>query len=154
MLTNDNLSPAALAAVDWAETIPAGFPITAHPDFDKHFGDLLADDLNDALDELERRAEEHRFHAIDLRNLVRDRNEVGTMTDNFKPPLSPVGSPEFDQQQNDAAMKRANELIDWVLARPSIRHPFRSAEFRRAFPDVTPADVRLALAEVARIAGK
>lgn len=78
MLTNDNLSPAALAAVDWAETIPAGFPFTAHPDFDKHFGDLLADDLNEALDELERRAAEHRLHAIDLRNLVRDRNEVGT----------------------------------------------------------------------------
>lgn len=76
------------------------------------------------------------------------------MTDSFKPPLSAVGSPEFDQQQNDAAMKRANALIAWLFARPSIRHPFQSAEFRRAFPDVTPADVRLALAEVARIAGK
>lgn len=76
------------------------------------------------------------------------------MTDDAKPTLAAVDSPEFDQQQHDAAMKRANELIDWVLARPSIRHPFRSAEFRRAFPDVTPADVALAIGEVARIAGK
>lgn len=77
MSANDNLSPAALAAVDWAETIPAGLPITAHADFDKHFGDLSSEDLNEALDELERRAEEHRLHAIDLRNAVARRSEDG-----------------------------------------------------------------------------
>jgi len=74
-----------------------------------------------------------------------------TMNDDTKAALAAVGSPEFEQQQRDAAMKRANALIDWVLARPSIKNPFNSAEFRRAFPDVTPADVRLALAEVERI---
>ncbi len=72
------------------------------------------------------------------------------MTDRSTP-IS-VGSPEFERQQDEAAMKRANALIDWVLARPSIRDPFNSPQFRRAFPDVRPADVRLAIAEVARIA--
>jgi len=66
--------------------------------------------------------------------------------------LSAVGSPEFERQQHEAAMKRANAMIDWALARPSIRDPFNSTEFRRTFPDVTPGDVKLAIAEVARIA--
>lgn len=76
------------------------------------------------------------------------------MTDDTKPRLAAVGSPEFDRQQREAALKRANAIIDWAVARPSIRDPFRSAEFRRAFPDVTRDDVKLAIEEVARIAGK
>jgi hypothetical protein len=65
--------------------------------------------------------------------------------------LRAVDSPEFERRQQEAAKQRANALIDWVLARPSIRDPFRSAEFRRAFPDVAPGDVKLAIAEIARI---
>lgn len=76
------------------------------------------------------------------------------MTDDTKPTLAAVGSPQFDQQQRAAALKRANAILDWALARPSIKNPFQSVEFRRAFPDVTPADVKLAIDEVARIARK
>lgn len=74
------------------------------------------------------------------------------MNDDRIPPLAAVGSPEFERQRDDAAMKRVNAMIDWALARPSIRDPFNSPQFRRAFPDVTPGDVKLALVEVARIA--
>ena len=75
------------------------------------------------------------------------------MTDDAKPTLATVDSPEFEQRQHEASMKRANAIIDWVLARPSIKRPFQSAEFRRAFPDVTPGDVKMAIEEVARLAG-
>lgn len=74
------------------------------------------------------------------------------MTDDSKPTLAAVGSPEFDRQRHEAALRRANAMIDWALARPSIRDPFNSPLFRRAFPDVTPGDVKLAIDEVARIA--
>lgn len=76
------------------------------------------------------------------------------MTDDSKPALAAVGSPEFEPARQEAALQRANAMIDWALARPSIRDPFKSPQFRRAFPDVTPGDVKLALAEVARIASK
>lgn len=65
-----------------------------------------------------------------------------------------VGSPEFERQQHEAALQRANAMIDWALARPSIRNPFKSPQFRRAFPDVSPGDVRLAIDEIARIVGQ
>lgn len=68
------------------------------------------------------------------------------------PSLSAVGSPEFERQQHESAMKRANAIIDWLLAHPRVSQPFQSAEFMRAFPGVTRADVKLALDEVARIA--
>ncbi len=76
------------------------------------------------------------------------------MTGDSKPALAAVGSPEFDQQRHDDAMKRANAIVDWLLAHPKVSRPFLSSEFQRAFPDVTRADVKLALDEVARIVGK
>lgn len=74
------------------------------------------------------------------------------MTDHHIPTLAAVGSAEFERQQQEAAMKRANAIIDWMLAHPKVARPFLSAEFKRAFPDVSRADVKLALDEVARIA--
>lgn len=76
------------------------------------------------------------------------------MTDDSKPALAAVGSPEFERQRHEAALQRANAMIDWALARPSIRDPFKSPQFRRAFPDVSPGDVKLALDEIARIVGQ
>lgn len=77
------------------------------------------------------------------------------MTDEAPPAaIHVVGSPEFERQQHDAAMKRADAIIDWMLVHPKVAKPFLSAKFRRAFPDVTRADVKLALAEVARIVGR
>lgn len=75
-----------------------------------------------------------------------------TTNDEGKPALVVVDSSEFDQQQHEAALKRANAIVDWLLAHPKVARPFLSAEFKRAFPDVTRADVKLALDEVARIA--
>ena len=76
------------------------------------------------------------------------------MTDDSKPALAAVGSPEFERAQHEAALKRANAMIDWALARPSIRDPFKSPQFRRAFPDVSPGVVKLALDEITRIVGQ
>ncbi|MBW8296178.1 hypothetical protein [Sphingopyxis sp.] len=74
------------------------------------------------------------------------------MTDDRKSPLAAVGSTAFKDRQRASAMRRANAIVDWLLAHPKVSRPFVSAEFRRAFPDVTRADVKLALAEVERIA--
>lgn len=78
------------------------------------------------------------------------------MTDQKEPPawprIMPVDSPEFDQRQRDTALDRANRIIDWALANPKGLNPMRSEAFRREFPDITTEDVKLALAEVARIA--
>lgn len=73
------------------------------------------------------------------------------MNDDINPPVAAVGSPEFARQQRDAAMKRADAIIDWMLLHPKVTKPFASAEFRRAFPHVTRADVKRAIDEVARI---
>lgn len=76
------------------------------------------------------------------------------MTDDSKPALAAVGSSEFERARQEAALQRANAMIDWALARRSIRNPFKSPQFRRAYPDVSPGDVRLALDEIARIVGQ
>lgn len=62
-----NLTPAALAAVEWAATIPAEYPITGHPDFAAHFGNLTREETDEAFDEIHRRAEEARLVALDER---------------------------------------------------------------------------------------
>lgn len=62
-----NLTPAALAAVEWAATIPAEYPITGHPNFGKHFDLLTREETDEAFDEIHRRAEESRLVALDQR---------------------------------------------------------------------------------------
>lgn len=66
MQSNDNapiraadpgLSPEAIAACDWACTIPGDVSLVQHPDFQKHFGKLPPEQVTLAADEMRRRGE-------------------------------------------------------------------------------------------------
>ena len=65
---NPALSADAIAACDWAGTIPGNVRLVTHPDFEKYFGKLSREQALLVSDELERRAEAAQGEAAAITN--------------------------------------------------------------------------------------
>lgn len=88
MKANDNapippadarLSPEAVAACDWACTIPGDVSLVTHPEFEKHFGHLSNEQVTLASAEMRRRGEAAEREATLLLEEGRDRFGAGFM---------------------------------------------------------------------------